>query len=498
MGQLQWRLWLVGAAIFLLGNASGTSSPSHSLLHFRYAMLLEGWPQFVEVTYLDSQPIQRYDSSTKRMRPLTPWMNQTLTGVYWNWESGIGTFFLKETFLKKFQKLTVPQKHHNQSTDYLEEPYVDYLDEDSLEEFPNSTIPPKHHNQSTDHILQCIEGCKLTTNGEEIEIHQDAVDGKEKNGGESHDKRFYLNGNCIQWLNRYLSNKPQRKELPVVKVTHQEVSINNLQALTCQAYGFYPREISVSWRKDGEIFNQTNSTAYIAPNSDGTFYARLNIQINPKKRKLYRCHVEHDSSSKPLDFILQEIGPSAKVTTHVLNVNDTCLNCSVCNFYPEDIEATWKKDGEFRDHEIYRGDTIRNWDGTYCTWISIEINPMEKDRYCCYVAHDGLQEPLCVKEIPNEENLIFILYYTIPVLGILILGIIGILCYKKCRRHDYRAAAKSDPNSSMDNAEKSPLKETEGIPPLNNTAGEESKGDSPPSQGIGEKKQPPENHQISV
>ncbi|XP_039220657.1 major histocompatibility complex class I-related gene protein-like isoform X2 [Crotalus tigris] len=473
MGQLQWRLWLVGAAIFLLGNASGTSSPSHSLLHFRYAMLLEGWPQFVEVTYLDSQPIQRYDSSTKRMRPLTPWMNQTLTEVYWNWESDIGTFFLKETFLEEFRNSIVSQKHHNQSTDYSEETYMDYLDEDSLE-FQNSIVPLKHHNLSTDHILQCIEGCKFTTNGEEIEIHQDAVDGKEIDGGEFHNKRFYLDGNCIQWLNRYLSNKPQRKELPVVKVTHQEGSINNLQALTCQVYGFYPREISVSWRKDGEIFNQTNSAAHIAPNSDGTFYARLSIQINPKKRKLYRCHVEHVSSSEPLDFVLQET----------------------------DIEATWKKDGEFWDHEIYRGDTIRNWDGTYCTWISIEINPMEEDRYCCYVGHDGLKEPLCVKalklEIPNEENLIFILYYTIPVLGILILGIIGILCYKKCRRRDYRAAAKSDPNSSMDNPERSPLKETEGIPPLNNTAGEESKGDFPPSQGIGEKKQSPENHQISV
>uniref|UniRef100_A0A8C5S157 Ig-like domain-containing protein n=1 Tax=Laticauda laticaudata TaxID=8630 RepID=A0A8C5S157_LATLA len=86
-------------------------------------------------------------------------------------------------------------------------------------------------------------------------------------------------------------------ELPIVKVTHQEV-VNNLQALTCQAYGFYPKEISASWRKDGEIFNQTNSSVHIAPNSDGTFHARLSIQINPKERNLYRCHVEHVSSNE--------------------------------------------------------------------------------------------------------------------------------------------------------------------------------------------------------
>lgn len=63
----------------------------------------------------------------------------------------------------------------------------------------------------SDHIVQCIEGCKLTANGEEIEIHQDAVDGKEINGKEFHRKRIYLNGNCIRWLNRYLDMKPQRK-----------------------------------------------------------------------------------------------------------------------------------------------------------------------------------------------------------------------------------------------------------------------------------------------
>uniref|UniRef100_A0A8C6VH10 Ig-like domain-containing protein n=1 Tax=Naja naja TaxID=35670 RepID=A0A8C6VH10_NAJNA len=73
------------------------------------------------------------------------------------------------------------------------------------------------------------------------------------------------------------------------------------------------------------------------------------------------------------------------------------LNCSICNFYPEDIDATWMKDGENWDQETFHGDIIRNWDGTYCTWISIEINPMEEYRYCCYVEHEGLQESPCVK-----------------------------------------------------------------------------------------------------
>ncbi|KAG8127384.1 hypothetical protein E2320_014330, partial [Naja naja] len=337
-----------------------------------------GQPQFVEVTYLDSQPIQHYDSNTKRMRPLTLWINQTLDEDYWTWESNMNNF--EEDFLEKLQEL-------------------------------HPTVPQKHHNQSKDHTLQCIEGCKLTADGDEIEIHQDAFDGKKmRKENRFHRERYYLDGNCIRWLNRYLDMKPQKKELPIVKVTHQEVSIDNLQTLTCQAYGFYPKEISASWRKDGEIFNQTNSSVHIAPNADETFNARLSILINPKERNLYRCHVEHVSSN---------------------------------------IDATWMKDGENWDQETFHGDIIRNWDGTYCTWISIEINPMEEYRYCCYVEHEGLQESPCVKEK---------------------------------RRRDYRPAAKSVPDSSLDNAEKCPLKEIEGVLPLNNTAGEESKGDIPNSQ----------------
>lgn len=65
-----------------------------------------------------------------------------------------------------------------------------------------------------DHTLQCIEGCKLTAHGEEIEIHQDVVDGEEMKGEEFHKKRYYLKGNCIMWLNRYLNMKPQSKGRP--------------------------------------------------------------------------------------------------------------------------------------------------------------------------------------------------------------------------------------------------------------------------------------------
>lgn len=95
-------------------------------------------------------------------------------------------------------------------------------------------------------------------------------------------------------------------ELPIVTVTHR-VSINNVSVLTCQAYGFYPKEINATWNKDGEVIDKGNSSMQIVPNSDGTFNARLSIQINSTERNLYRCHVEHVSFREPM-IVLEKKG----------------------------------------------------------------------------------------------------------------------------------------------------------------------------------------------
>uniref|UniRef100_A0A670Z8C0 Ig-like domain-containing protein n=1 Tax=Pseudonaja textilis TaxID=8673 RepID=A0A670Z8C0_PSETE len=248
----------------LVSSLVGTASSSHSLLYFRHAVLLEGQPQFTEVTYLDGQPIQHYDSNTERMRPFPLWNEQLDDSYYWTIES-INIIDFEIDFSEKLENLSVSQEN----------------------------------NQSNDHTLQCIEGCKLTADGEEIEIHQDAFDGKEMKGEKFHSKRAYLHGNCIQWLNRYLDMSFKSTSLPIVKVTHQEV-IDNLQALTCQAYGFYPKEINTTWLKDGENWDQETFRGYIVRNWDGTYSTWISIDINPMEEYRYRCYVEHEGLQEAL------------------------------------------------------------------------------------------------------------------------------------------------------------------------------------------------------
>ncbi|ETE55891.1 Major histocompatibility complex class I-related protein, partial [Ophiophagus hannah] len=65
-------------------------------------------------------------------------------------------------------------------------------------------------------------------------------------------------------------------EPPVGKVT-REVVDEKLEVLTCQAFGFYPKEIQAIWTRDGEACVYETLRRNVAPNSDGTYYVQLSI-----------------------------------------------------------------------------------------------------------------------------------------------------------------------------------------------------------------------------
>ncbi|XP_070593125.1 major histocompatibility complex class I-related gene protein-like [Erythrolamprus reginae] len=76
------------------------------------------------------------------------------------------------------------------------------------------------------------------------------------------------------------------------------------------------------------------------------------------------------------------------------------LLCRAHGFYPKEIDGSWRRDGEVWLEETLQGSVVPNSDGTYYYWISIRINPKERDRYRCHVEHDGLQQSL---EIAMEK-----------------------------------------------------------------------------------------------
>ncbi|KAG8127366.1 hypothetical protein E2320_014294 [Naja naja] len=273
-------LLLLGAALgsFLPGGLCG--SPSHSLCYY-YLHLSEpsqGLPQSFIGGYLDEQPISRYDRLTRTIEPLVPWMEEAEKETFQVLEWVIGTDLEK---LSKSIHQTEAQGRWEQRR-FLHYGY-DGMDFISFDKEPLRWVAAQPQAQKVK---------------EKWEDHP----------GQSQRKKFYLEKTCIEWLQRYLPYQKktmQRTEPPVGKVTYKVVD-DSLEVLTCQAFGFYPKEIQATWTRDGEACKYETLSKNVAPNSDGTYYIQLSIEIDPKEREHFQCYLEHEGLQEPLVLALKE------------------------------------------------------------------------------------------------------------------------------------------------------------------------------------------------
>ncbi|XP_032064331.1 major histocompatibility complex class I-related gene protein-like [Thamnophis elegans] len=283
-------LWGAVLGSFVLGTFC--DSPPHSL-SYSYLQLSEptqGQNQFLIRGYLDDQPIIRFDSLTRKMEPLVPWMEKAEK------ETFLGPEWVFRADLEKLSKLD--------------------------------------HHAGGLHIWQVNLGCELREDGTKGGFLHYGYNGKdlisfdkeipiwvitqskamkvkeewEKDTGWSERNKIYLEETCIEWLQRYLSYRRktlQRTEPPVGKVTRKVVD-DSLEVLICQAFGFYPKEIQATWTRDGENWEHETLQRNVAPNSDGTYYVLLSIEIDPKERNHFWCHLEHEGLQEPLVLAWKE------------------------------------------------------------------------------------------------------------------------------------------------------------------------------------------------
>ncbi|KAL8213631.1 UNVERIFIED_CONTAM: hypothetical protein K2H54_067548 [Gekko kuhli] len=299
------------------------SLSSHSLRYFSMGVSEpgQGLPQFIAVGYVDDQPFIKYDSITKRAVPQVPWMEKVVEydAGYWERQSRV----LQDTDSVFRASLENLRERYNQSDG----------------EF---------------HILQGMYGCEV---GPDRRFRggnmQDAYDGvdfltldmntltwtalvpqaeetKRRWENTLHNALFYksyLEGPCVEWLRRYLdygSETLQRTEAPVARVACKK-GYDGRETLFCQLYGFYPKEIEVTWMKDGEDRTAETLTGGVVPNSDGTYHTWLSIEVDPKEKDRYWCRVGHDSLLEPLELAWEEPAPNLWLLVGVFGVFDAIL-----------------------------------------------------------------------------------------------------------------------------------------------------------------------------
>ncbi|XP_060549411.1 major histocompatibility complex class I-related gene protein-like isoform X1 [Pantherophis guttatus] len=278
-------LWAVLAS-FVPGGRCGSSRHSLRYSYLKVSEPSQGLPQFLSVIYLDGQPIARYDILNRKMVSLVPWMEAV--------------------------ELKTPERMFRSDLEQL------------------SNFNPQTGEL---HIWQGSVGCELWEDGSKggflqysyngmdfisfnketlrwvaVQPQAQKVKEKWKNLRLSKRNKVFLEKTCMEWLQKYLSYQKEalkKTEPPVGKLTRKVVN-DSPEVLICQAFGFYPKEIQATWRRDGEVCQNETLHRNVAPNSDGTYYVRLSIEIDPKERHRFRCHLEHEGLPEPLVLAWEE------------------------------------------------------------------------------------------------------------------------------------------------------------------------------------------------
>uniref|UniRef100_A0A3Q0QWX0 Ig-like domain-containing protein n=1 Tax=Amphilophus citrinellus TaxID=61819 RepID=A0A3Q0QWX0_AMPCI len=110
-------------------------------------------------------------------------------------------------------------------------------------------------------------------------------------------KETYCQHNIGNWYNNILTKSAP----PTVRLRSMTpLSSHHPAMLVCSVYDFFPSEIKVSWRRDGqEVSSDVTSTEEMA---DGDWYYQVHshLEYTPRSGEKISCVVEHASLKEPL------------------------------------------------------------------------------------------------------------------------------------------------------------------------------------------------------
>uniref|UniRef100_A0A670ZQX4 Ig-like domain-containing protein n=1 Tax=Pseudonaja textilis TaxID=8673 RepID=A0A670ZQX4_PSETE len=253
--------------------------------------------QYIVVVYIDNQLAARFDPTTRRLLPQVAWLLNVTEEDSHIWDETSQRVDRTESLFRN--ELHILRIYHNSS-------------------------------RAGFHSWQNVIGCELSDEGQKQGIYQYGYDGEdfisldqktlswtavsvhaqelkrrwEAEPSITHSRNYCLENNCVELLQKcimYGKDSLLRKESSLLVKPYPSSGHKSLVSCDCKVYGFYPKEVNVTWRKDGEVWKGNTSSPGVLPNSDGTYHTWLRIEVDPEeKRDHYRCYVEHAGLPEPL------------------------------------------------------------------------------------------------------------------------------------------------------------------------------------------------------
>nr|XP_044630918.1 MHC class I polypeptide-related sequence B-like isoform X2 [Equus asinus] len=292
-------MWLCSVLPFLASIALfapvdvATGSPS--LLYNLTVVSHHGsmQPRFFADGYLDGQPFLHYDSEKGRAEPRGLWAGAVLGAETWNTETKDLTEKGKDLKMTLADILALQDQKG---------------DSHSLQEIRGCEIQEDNSARGLWHF--CYDGelflsYNLKTNEWTVaksSAQTQAVEIKkswEADGFQSQYYRARVQGELCGRLRRYRKSWMgfmDRAVPPAVNVTRSQAS-GGMVNLTCWAFGFSPRNISVTWLQDEEPLSQdAQQSGAVLPDGNGTYQTWVAIRIPQGEEQRFMCHVEHSGN----------------------------------------------------------------------------------------------------------------------------------------------------------------------------------------------------------
>ncbi|XP_072455692.1 BOLA class I histocompatibility antigen, alpha chain BL3-7-like isoform X2 [Notamacropus eugenii] len=307
------------SSLFLLWTLTLTETwaDSHSLRYLSTSVTRPelGEPRFFSVGYVDDRQFARFDSdvSSAREESRAPWMElvDKVDPEYWE----RNTRFHKEAAQKFLARLEILSAYYNDTKEGVH--IFQHLC--GCEVYQNLTFKRGFFQfayDGRDFLSLDTETYKWTASVPRALITKLGMEADESF---KNDRKAYLEDTCVKWLRMYLDigKEDLKIEPPSARVTHHTAP-NGEVTLKCWTQDFYPKEISLTWLRDGEEQLQDMEFIETRPAGDGTFQKWAVVQMTSGQEGKYTCQVQHEGLSEPLTLKWEPPSPSTWLTVGVI------------------------------------------------------------------------------------------------------------------------------------------------------------------------------------
>ncbi|NXY78440.1 SHPS1 phosphatase, partial [Glareola pratincola] len=193
---------------------------------------------------------------------------------------------------------------------------------------------------------------------------------------------------------------------PVVSGPKRRAGPGQSVPFTCAAGGFFPKDISVKWLKDGASISAQQPQ--ITPGQTKSSYDMVSTVTMPLGaddiRSQLVCEVQHPTLTAPLRGTYQlrqalRVSPSVQVDADPpspVGVNQSVkFTCRVKEFYPRDVAVTWLENGTEMNVENV-SQPVETHRGLFTLSSLVEVKATEEKNgsvFTCRVVHDA-QDPV--------------------------------------------------------------------------------------------------------